>query len=98
RLAQADEEIHQRWQEFQQRCKAEEGHSAPPTQSGESDDPAELERTQNVQIFAASDQEADLQRERLRRIEEQLTRHQQQLAREQEEFTTMKQQWVQEQT
>ena len=88
RLAQADEEIHQRWQEFQRRCQQ--------AQTAAANGPAALERTPSVQSRPL-EQDDEHQRERLRQLEEQLTRQEQQLLREQQEFTTMKDQWVQDQ-
>ncbi len=80
-LVKAEEEIHARWQEFQQRCQAEELRANRIGRDIR--EPGEV-----------VERETDQLRRHLRDIEGQLTRQQEQLLREQEEFTTMKEQWV----
>jgi pSer/pThr/pTyr-binding forkhead associated (FHA) protein len=80
-LSKADEEIHERWQQFQQRCQAEELRAN--RRATDIREPGEVE-----------DRETEQLRQHLRDIEVQLTRQQEQLLGEQEEFTTMKEQWV----
>jgi chromosome segregation ATPase len=77
RLAQADEEIHQRWQDFQKRCQVEEAR-----RGGDK---------------AGEPRNADDNNKLARDLEEQYTRRFEQLQREQQEFSTMKEQWVQDQ-
>jgi pSer/pThr/pTyr-binding forkhead associated (FHA) protein len=90
RLAQADQEIRKRWQEFQQRCQVEETRAAgrAPTP------PRETLHDGSV----PSNQEAVEKHQRMRDLEEQYSRRQEQMQRVQKEFITMKEQWVQDQT
>ena len=83
-MTRADEEIHERWQEFQKRCQAEEARivSVRAVSPGE-------------EANQSSDRE---QRQHLRELEAQYERRLEQLQREQQEFSTMKEQWVQDQT
>ncbi len=92
RLKQADEEIRRRWQEFQQRCQAEEARtsSTRSTLHGEAH--------QTLHGEAHLTQEYDDLSRHLHGLEEQLNRQQEQLQREQQEFTAMKDQWVKAQT
>lgn len=88
RLKQADEEIHGRWQEFQQRCQAEEARilAAPHRPAAPDEALAQLRH-----------ETEDLSRQ-LHGQEDQLSRQHEQLQREQQEFTAMKDQWVKAQT
>ncbi len=102
-LAQAEAEIHERWQEFQQRCQAEEARvraallSAKP--APESAIPvAALAPAQEAESHVVSDEDSQQLRRYLNDLEEQWTRRHDQLQREQEEFTIMKEQWVKAQT
>jgi nucleoprotein TPR len=81
RLAQADQEVHQRWQEFQQRCQAEESRIASAA-------PAELPLPNG---------RGSLSEQRLRDLEQQYDHRHDQLQREQQGFSTMKEQWVRDQ-
>jgi pSer/pThr/pTyr-binding forkhead associated (FHA) protein len=102
RMAQADKDIHEGWQEFQKRCQAEEdargmGQAAPTASSdapangtAARPDPA-AEAQQRLRETAEAQQ-------RLRELEEQYTRRHEQLQRVQREFNTMKEQWVKDQT
>ncbi len=88
RLKQADEDIRSRWQEFQQRCQAEEARAASlPLR------PAIPDET----LAQLKHESEDLSRH-LHGLEEHLNRQQEQLQREQQEFTAMKDQWVRAQT
>ncbi len=94
RLAQADQEIHDRWQEFQVRCHADEisraNSTLPPADPGAN--------TPHDGASSRLQEKIDLQnREHLQQQEEQLHRRHAQWQREQQEFNTMKEQWVQDQ-
>mgnify|MGYP002784869129 CR=1 FL=1 len=89
RLAQTDEEIHARWQEFQKRCKAEEGKLQKMAESA---------GVPSAEGHPGTEPATNEQRERLRQLESQLRRHEEQLERERQEFQTMKEQWVQDQS
>jgi pSer/pThr/pTyr-binding forkhead associated (FHA) protein len=86
RLQQADEEIHDKWLQFQQRCQAEQAElQAPkPSESGHDDLGQRLQETRD-------------QSQRLHQVEEQLNRRHAQWQREQQEFNNMKEQWAQDQ-
>jgi hypothetical protein len=92
RLAKADQEIKERWQEFQHRCQVEE------TQARESAAAARRTTPAPIALAAPAAPVIDNELEELRRhvheFEKQLSRQQDQLLREQEEFTNMKDQWV----
>jgi len=86
RLKQADEEIHVKWQQFQQRCQAEESRAQAPTASESAlEDPGQRM------------QDAREQSQRLHQVEEQLNRRQAQWQRDQQEFNNMKEQWAHDQ-
>jgi chromosome segregation ATPase len=84
RLKQAEDDIHQRWQDFQKRCQTEETRDRPAT-------------PENAPAANAGSAELDEQRLRLRALEEQIQRQQEQVEREQREFSSMKEQWVRDQ-
>ncbi|HZZ80621.1 MAG TPA: FHA domain-containing protein [Gemmataceae bacterium] len=87
RLREVETEIRQRWQEFQQRCKAEEAKANAVQAPAAPDGLVALMRQENE----------DLSRH-LHGLEQQLSRQQEQLQREHQEFTAMKEQWVRAQT
>ena len=91
RLAQAEEDIRRKWQEFQQRCQAEEARLQ--VTAGRVADPMAVD-----QALGQLRREAEVDRQRVRDFEAQLTRQQDFLQREQQEFSTMKEQWVKAQT
>ncbi|MSU78467.1 MAG: FHA domain-containing protein [Gemmataceae bacterium] len=80
RLADADRQIHERWQEFQQRCSAEEAKA--PHEASES----AARTTTNTELQA--------QRERLQCAEADLNREREKLANDRREFSVMKEQGV----
>ena len=110
RLDQADKDIHQRWQEFQQRCQAEEArmaNSAPaqlpaPAAPPVADDHEQRERLreleeQHQRRQAELESAQQKQREHLRELEEQYQRRQTELEGAHKEFAKMKDQWVSDQ-
>jgi pSer/pThr/pTyr-binding forkhead associated (FHA) protein len=88
RLKQADEEIRTRWQEFQQRCQAEEARAASQP----------IRPTVHDETLAQLKRESDDLGQHLHGLEDELKRQHEQLLREQQEFTAMKDQWVKAQT
>jgi pSer/pThr/pTyr-binding forkhead associated (FHA) protein len=91
RLAQADEDIRLKWQEFQQRCHAEETRAiaASPAEKTSSQEPSEVVHQLQLDL--------NHKREQLHKLEDQWSRQKEQWQREQQEFSTMKQQWVKDQ-
>lgn len=83
RLAETEREIHEKWQQFQQRCQTEQ--AKPHTCDTVHDEAGR--RLQELRD----------QSQRLNQLEEQFDRRLQQWQREQREFNTMKEQWAQDQ-
>ncbi len=80
RLADADREIRERWQEFQQRCSAEEAKAR--REASESD------------VSSITNSELQAQRDRLQSAEAELNREREKLAHELREFSVMKEQSI----
>lgn len=92
-LAKTDEEIRERWQEFQQRCQAEESRAREAAAAANRATPPP-----EAPAAAAVDEDLEELRRHVHEFEKQLTRQQDQLQREQVEFTNMKDQWVRSQS
>lgn len=90
RLAQADEEIRDKWQAFQQRCRSEEVRAIPTAA-------ADQAPKESMEALNRLQQELNTKREKLHKLEQNLTRQKEQWQREHQEFSTMKEQWVNDQ-
>jgi pSer/pThr/pTyr-binding forkhead associated (FHA) protein len=90
RLADAEDEIRQKWQEFQQRCHAEEVRAASTSQ------PEAIAHEASAALSALQ-QSLDDKNARLQQVEDQWARQQELWHREQQEFSIMKEQWAKDQ-